>query len=923
MKARAFLFGLLIWCASASVAFAQCSGQAASGYACGNGAASSGFPSFYPLSTLFDRGIGSGQGSILNRFNTGWVATVAPTLGLNGGTGGSIALEGATSGAATISVPAAAGSVLFQLPSSNGTNMDVLTTDGSGHLSWTPVGTAGAVTLVGLAMPGIFAVTGSPVTSTGTLTASLNTQSANMVWAGPPSGLAAAPTFRPLAGADLPAPTTGSLGGVEANAAVSHQWINAINASGVPQLSQPAFSDIGGTVLASQFPALTGDVSTPVGSLVTTLATVNANVGSFGSATAIPYITVDAKGRILAASTVPVNPFGLIASPTNNAIYKGQGASAPIASALTDDGSKVTTSEPVDLTNHALVTEIANAGTTGTTVNKLAKLTGAPATAVITATTDTGGAIGIVLGGAGIAGNALVATQGQANCVFDGGITSGDYVQISSTVAGDCHDAGASFPSVQTVGRVLSATNGSAGTYAIALNTEIKGGSVTSVAIAAGNGLTTSGTCNSTSSVNCTISQNGGPTNVLNNGLVGDGKAVTDAVTNGTTTLTSATANFTSADVGKAIAVRAGGAAGATLVTTISSVTNSTTIVMAAAAGVSSTGLEATYGTDNTSALNTLISGTPTNGATLFFPAGVYCFTGQVTFTAKRITFEGAGYAMSGGGATPLSGASSVLTYLGSGSGNFLYGGAHTNGAIFEGFQFAWASDKWTGNFITFTNDGGADPAYNVVRDSVFAVAFNGSENTGINIDKSLGGKISNVAFYSLAYGIVGGDNSTGYANGYKISGNSFALYTTQAIIGSFEGTQFSGNIFEASATGVGAAYSDYSANPSQGLSWTGNWFGDSSGGTAWIIYYGRGISFSGNAASGPATTDFLDLHGALGFILTGNVFSTFNYVANCVAATCNGGFAQANTYHALTGGFEGGAANMGTSVNITYNVAF
>lgn len=254
MKVRMLLVGALLWCAPLSVAFGQCGGQAASGYACGNGAASTGFASFYPLSTLFDRGIGSGQGTILNRTNTGWVATVAPTLGLNGGTGGSIALEGATSGAATISVPAAAGSVLFQLPSSNGSNNQVLTTDGAGHLSWVTLTGTGTVTSVGLSMPGIFTVTGSPVTVSGTLTASLNTQSANTVWAGPSSGLAADPTFRALVGADLPTPTTGSLGGVEANTPVTHEWMNAINTSGVPQLSQPSFSDISGTASGSQLP---------------------------------------------------------------------------------------------------------------------------------------------------------------------------------------------------------------------------------------------------------------------------------------------------------------------------------------------------------------------------------------------------------------------------------------------------------------------------------------------------------------------------------------------------------------------------------------------------------------------------------------------------------------------------------------------
>lgn len=42
-------------------------------------------------------------------------------------------------------------------------------------------------------------------------------------------------------------------------------------------------------------------------SINTTLATVNANVGSFGSSTAIPVITVDAKGRITGVSTASIS----------------------------------------------------------------------------------------------------------------------------------------------------------------------------------------------------------------------------------------------------------------------------------------------------------------------------------------------------------------------------------------------------------------------------------------------------------------------------------------------------------------------------------------------------------------------------------------------------------------------------------------
>lgn len=69
-------------------------------------------------------------------------------------------------------------------------------------------GGSGTVTSVGLSLPAIFSVSGSPVTTTGTLTATLATQTANFVWAGPTTGAAAAPTFRALVTADLPSGTT-------------------------------------------------------------------------------------------------------------------------------------------------------------------------------------------------------------------------------------------------------------------------------------------------------------------------------------------------------------------------------------------------------------------------------------------------------------------------------------------------------------------------------------------------------------------------------------------------------------------------------------------------------------------------------------------------------------------------------------------
>jgi hypothetical protein len=53
-------------------------------------------------------------------------------------------------------------------------------------------------------MPAQFTVASSPVTTSGTLAVTLNTQTANLVFAGPVSGGAAAPTFRALSSADIP-----------------------------------------------------------------------------------------------------------------------------------------------------------------------------------------------------------------------------------------------------------------------------------------------------------------------------------------------------------------------------------------------------------------------------------------------------------------------------------------------------------------------------------------------------------------------------------------------------------------------------------------------------------------------------------------------------------------------------------------------
>jgi len=126
----------------------------------------------------------------------------------------------------------------------------------------------------------------------------------------------------------------------------------------------------------------------------------------------------------------------------------------------------------------ALTFEPCNDSATGTSLNFLAKYnTANPSCAVKAGSGDTDGVVGIVSGGSGTSGNAIVTYAGFAQCSFDGATTAGDYAVASTTNAGDCHDGGATRPtSVQAIGRVLS-TNGAAGTYQIFASLNGPGGS--------------------------------------------------------------------------------------------------------------------------------------------------------------------------------------------------------------------------------------------------------------------------------------------------------------------------------------------------------------------------------------------------------------------------------------------------------------
>lgn len=84
-----------------------------------------------------------------------------------------------------------------------------------------------------------------------------------------------------VAASQLPNPSASTLGGVESAAAVTHQWINSISTSGVPALSQPAFTDISGVATAAQLPAPT---ATNLGGVKSLTATTHQWINTISTA---------------------------------------------------------------------------------------------------------------------------------------------------------------------------------------------------------------------------------------------------------------------------------------------------------------------------------------------------------------------------------------------------------------------------------------------------------------------------------------------------------------------------------------------------------------------------------------------------------------------------------------------------------------
>jgi hypothetical protein len=169
----------------------------------------------------------------------------------------------------------------------------------SGALTFgTPAqGGGGTVTSVGLTAPTGLAVSGSPVTTTGTL---------GLTWSGT------------IPNAQVPTPTASALGGVQSATAPANQFATGINTSGVLTFAQPSFANISGTLATSQLPAGTGTVTSVAATVPTGLSISGSPITTSGTLAVtwsgtipnaqVPAPTASALGGVT-SSTAPANQF--------------------------------------------------------------------------------------------------------------------------------------------------------------------------------------------------------------------------------------------------------------------------------------------------------------------------------------------------------------------------------------------------------------------------------------------------------------------------------------------------------------------------------------------------------------------------------------------------------------------------------------
>lgn len=384
-----------------------------------------------------------GNGILYYGFGTGGAGGTATSVVPIGGSGAYVSLSGSQTSAESLAITGNkdfTGTVTFGASTSGVTPS---TGDNSTKLATTAYVKAQgylttAVTSVALSLPSIFSVSGSPVTGTGTLTAALNSQAANLIL-GAPDGSSGIPTFRALVANDIPSLTSSKISNFDTQVRTSRLDQMAIPTAAVSMNSQKI------TNLAT--PTLDTDAATK--------AYVDASRSG-----------LDVKESVRAATTVTVGTY----NATGGTSARGQLTACP----NTLDGVTLAGTDRVLVKNHS--TPAANGIYVVTTLGTGANGVWDRATDFDADAEVTSGAFTFVSEGTSNADSGWVLTTDGTIVIGGSSGTSLTFAQFSGagqiTAGAGLTKTGNTLDVVGTAGRIVAnadsidlATTGTAGTY--------------------------------------------------------------------------------------------------------------------------------------------------------------------------------------------------------------------------------------------------------------------------------------------------------------------------------------------------------------------------------------------------------------------------------------------------------------------------